>query len=60
MAFRSLIERRKEEYAQVLEMCSTFFVVMKKTEVSERFTIHARMVRKANSLREVRKICTEV
>ncbi len=60
MAPRPVIEKRKEEYAQLLEKCSMFFVAMKKSVVAERFSSYARMVREANSLRRVRKVCAKV
>ncbi|QOD10924.1 hypothetical protein [Rathayibacter toxicus] len=55
-----MIEERKEKYAQVLEKCYQFLVTMKNPVATERFASYARMVREANSLREVRKICAKV
>ncbi len=60
MASRSVIEERKEKYAQVLEKCSILLVAVERQLTSEYFASYARMVREANSLREVRKICARV
>ncbi|WP_219813542.1 hypothetical protein, partial [Rathayibacter toxicus] len=60
MAPRPVIEKRKEEYAQVLEKFSILLVTVRRKLTSEHFTSYSRMVREANSLREVRKICAEV
>ncbi|QWL29798.1 hypothetical protein [Rathayibacter toxicus] len=60
MASRSVIEERKEKYAKALEKCSVLLVAVRSQLTSEYFASYARMVREANSLREVRKICTKV
>ncbi|QWL48661.1 hypothetical protein [Rathayibacter toxicus] len=60
MASRSVIEERKEKYAQALEKCSVLLLAVRRESTSERFVSYARMVREANSLREIRKVCAEV
>ncbi|WP_146255644.1 hypothetical protein [Rathayibacter toxicus] len=60
MASRPVIEERKEKYDKALEKCSVLFVAVRSQLDSEYFASYVRMVREANSLREVRKICTKV
>ncbi|QWL29799.1 hypothetical protein E2R34_02875 [Rathayibacter toxicus] len=55
-----MIEERKEKYAKVLEKCSILLVAVQFESAPERFASYARMVREANSLREVRKVCAKV
>ncbi|WP_146077347.1 hypothetical protein [Rathayibacter toxicus] len=55
-----MIEKRKEKYAKVLEKCSVLLVAVRFESASERFASYARMVREANSLKQVRKIGAKV